>query len=152
MAEPIALPFGLWTRVSRRKQKFNRIRQVAPMCQTAMSSAVQKLLNQLICHFGCGLEWAEGSTSSIVFSRWHQCALPWGHIGATWRIWLNRPPAAAMQLYVKLLWPLVIFITINDHLVVQAQQSAYRCVFSQQLQNKMTFDTDIWHAASPDPI
>jgi len=26
---------------------------------------------------------------SIVFSRWCQCALPSGHIGATWRIWLN---------------------------------------------------------------
>jgi len=31
-AEPIETPFGLWTRVSRRKHKFNRIRQVAPMC------------------------------------------------------------------------------------------------------------------------
>jgi len=28
----IDLPFGLWTRVGRRKQHFNRIRQVAPMC------------------------------------------------------------------------------------------------------------------------
>ena len=32
-AEPIDLPFGLWTRVSRRKHRFNDIRQVAPMCQ-----------------------------------------------------------------------------------------------------------------------
>jgi len=31
-AEPIDLPFGLWTRVGRRKHKFNHIRQVAPMC------------------------------------------------------------------------------------------------------------------------
>jgi len=31
-AEPIDLPFGLWTRVVRRKHKFNHIRQVAPMC------------------------------------------------------------------------------------------------------------------------
>jgi len=31
-AESIDLPFGLWTRVGRRKHKFNRIRQVAPMC------------------------------------------------------------------------------------------------------------------------
>ena len=29
------------------------------------------------------------------------------HIAATWRIWLNRPCAAAMRPYVKLLWPLV---------------------------------------------
>jgi len=26
---------------------------------------------------------------SIVFARWRQCALPWGHIGATWQIQLN---------------------------------------------------------------
>ena len=30
-AEPIDLPFGLWTRVGPRKHKFNRIRQTAPM-------------------------------------------------------------------------------------------------------------------------
>jgi len=27
--------------------------------------------------------------NSIVFARWSQCALPWGHNGATWRIGLN---------------------------------------------------------------
>jgi len=32
MAEPIDLPFRLWTREGRRKHKFNRICQVAPMC------------------------------------------------------------------------------------------------------------------------
>jgi len=31
-AEPIDLPFGLWTPLGRRMHKFNRIRQVAPMC------------------------------------------------------------------------------------------------------------------------
>ena len=30
-AEPIDLPLGLWSRVGRRKHKFNRIRQVVPM-------------------------------------------------------------------------------------------------------------------------
>ena len=33
------------------------------------------------------------------------------HIGATWRIRLNRSCAAAMRPYVKLLWPLVIIVT-----------------------------------------
>jgi len=60
---------------------------------------MQKGLNRLTCHFGCGLGWAEGSTSSIVFTMWHQCALMGGHIGATWRIQLNRPSAAAMHKY-----------------------------------------------------
>ena len=32
MAEPIELRFGLWTGVRRRNHKFDRIRQVAPMC------------------------------------------------------------------------------------------------------------------------
>jgi len=32
IAEPIDLPFRLWTRMGRRKHKFNCIRQVAPMC------------------------------------------------------------------------------------------------------------------------
>jgi len=31
-AEPIDLPFGLWTRVDQRKHKFNHILQVAPVC------------------------------------------------------------------------------------------------------------------------
>jgi len=32
-AEMIDLPFGLWTQLGQRKHSFNRIRQVAPMCQ-----------------------------------------------------------------------------------------------------------------------
>ena len=34
MTESIDLPFGMWTRVGRRKHKLNRIRQMAPMCPT----------------------------------------------------------------------------------------------------------------------
>jgi len=32
-AEPIHLPFRLWTRVGRRIHNFNRIRKMAPMCR-----------------------------------------------------------------------------------------------------------------------
>jgi len=32
-------------------------------------------VNRSICRLGCGLWWAEGSTSSIVLARWRQCAL-----------------------------------------------------------------------------
>jgi len=35
MAEPIDLPFGLWTRVGRKKHKFNRIRQAPSKKGTA---------------------------------------------------------------------------------------------------------------------
>jgi len=62
--------------------------------------AAQERLNRSICRLDCGLGWAEGSTSSIVFARWRQCA----QIGATWPIRLHRPSAAAMRSYVKLLW------------------------------------------------
>jgi len=44
------------------------------------------------------------------FNRIRQVApmcLPSGHIGATWQIRLNRPSAAVMPSYIKLLWPLV---------------------------------------------
>jgi len=43
------------------------------------------------------------------------------HIGATWRIWLNRPCAAAMRPYVKLLWPLVSFENYVQLKIVQRQ-------------------------------
>ena len=72
--------------------------------------AVQKWLNRSICRLGCGLGWTEGSTSSIVFDMWRQCAHMGGHNGATWRIRLNRPSEVTMQSYVKLLWPPAIII------------------------------------------
>jgi len=71
--------------------------------------AVHKRLNRSACRFGCGLGWAEGITSSVIFVRWRQCAL----VGATWRIRLNRLATAAMRPYVKLLWPLVLGVKVN---------------------------------------
>jgi len=44
---------------------------------------VQKRLNRSICRIGCGLEWAEGRTSSIVFARWRQCAVMEGQVAVT---------------------------------------------------------------------
>ena len=35
-------------------------------------SSVQTRMNRSIWRFGCGLEWAEGCTSSIVFATWRQ--------------------------------------------------------------------------------
>jgi len=69
---------------------------------------LQKRLNRSICHLGCGLGWAERSTSSIIFARRRQCTLIGGHIGATWRIRMNRPFATVMRPYVRLLWLLLI--------------------------------------------
>jgi len=60
--------------------------------------AVQKRLNRSICRIGCGLQWAGGCTSSIVFARWRQCALMEGHVAVTCRITLNHPSTATMRL------------------------------------------------------
>jgi len=59
--------------------------------------AVQERLNWSI-RLGCGLQWAAGCTSSIVFARWCQCALMGGHIAATWRIRFNHSSTAAIRL------------------------------------------------------
>jgi len=59
---------------------------------------MQKQLNLSIRHFDCGLKWAEGCTSSIVFARWRQCALVEGHVAVTCRITVNHPCTAAMRL------------------------------------------------------
>jgi len=69
--------------------------------------AVQKRLDQSICHLGCGVGWAEGSTVSIAFARRRQCAHMGGYIGVTWRIQQNCPSAGVMRSFVKLLWLLV---------------------------------------------
>ena len=46
------------------------------------------------------------------------------HIDATWRIRLNRPWAAAMRPYVKLLWPLVIFVLPFKNLTIEMRLPA----------------------------
>jgi len=71
--------------MGRRKHKFNHICQVAPMCPHRTAN------------------WHQ-------FARRCQCAHIRGQIGVTWWIRLNRPSAAAMWSYVKLLWPLVLCI------------------------------------------
>jgi len=35
-------------------------------------------MNRWICRLGCGFNWAEECTSSIVFARWRQCCLGMG--------------------------------------------------------------------------
>ena len=115
------MPFGLWARTGPRNHKLDGVQipygkrqfleKVAPTVEYRdfLLWAMQKRLNRSICCLSCALGWAEGSTSSIVFSRWRQYALMDGHIGATWRIRLNCPSAAAMRPYVKLFWPLVLW-------------------------------------------
>jgi len=69
-------------------------------CKVLALSAVScaKRLNLSICHFDCGLEWAKGCRSSIVFARWRRCALVEGHVAVTCQITVNHLSAAAMCL------------------------------------------------------
>ena len=113
MAEPINLLFGLWTWVGRRKQEFNRIRQMAPLYTilivfarwrqcTRRHSAVNcaRTTEPIDLPFGLWTGVGQGKQKFIIFARWRQCDHMGGHVGATWRIRLN------CSSYVKLLRPL----------------------------------------------
>jgi len=73
--------------------------------------AVQKRLNRSIYCLGCGLQWAEGCTNSIVFGRWGLMLMC--HHGRTRCRRLSNTTEPSVYggdaPYVKLLWPLVIF-------------------------------------------
>jgi len=127
--EPTEMPFGLWIQVGPRKHVLDWAqitqakgqllgeRTCPGMLDDTLPWAVQKWPNQSICRLSCGLGLAEGSISSIVFARWRQCAchaLTGRHIGARQQIRLNRPSAAAMLPYIKLLSPLII---ITAHVI-----------------------------------
>jgi len=120
------MPFRLWTRTGPKNHELHGgpeplawegaiLGKGSPIVKYRdfLPWVVQKRLNRLIYCLGCGLGWAEGSTSSIVFARWRQCPHMGRYIGATWRIRLNRPSAAAMRSCVKLLWPLVKYPTTS---------------------------------------
>ena len=123
MAETIKLPFAFWTRVGPMNHILNEVHmptwegaivsgKQANHCKIWRHSAVvcAKTLNWSRYLFGCGLDWAEVCTSSIVFTRWHQCALMEGHVAVTCRITLDRLSTATMP-YVKLFWPLARWVS-----------------------------------------
>ena len=83
------------------KGKFWGERIVHCKVEDLLPWALQKQLNRSICHMGCELRWAEGSISSIIFARWHQCAHMGKHNSATWRI---RPNRAQMSNFWRFLW------------------------------------------------
>jgi len=92
--------------------------QGLPLLTIGLSAvSCAKWQNRSICHSGCGLVWAEESTSSIVFARCRQCALMGGQISTNCRIRLNHPSAEAMRLM-----SLVIF----GHAHLDSRQTAER--------------------------
>jgi len=81
--------------------------------------AVQKRLSRSICRLGCGLGWAEGSRSSIVFARWRQCQAQVQSylLGGT-----NVPslegtlaPSGEYDWPVRLLWRYSLISNYSDH-------------------------------------
>jgi len=109
-AEQIETPFRLWPRMGPRNHVFDRVQQfflggkeeTIVKYKDFLQSAVRESTNRSIYRLDCGVGWAEGRISSIVFARWRQCAHMERHVGGTWRIRLNRPSAAAMWSYVIL--------------------------------------------------
>jgi len=111
-AEPIEMPFGLWTRVGPRKHVFQGAQIPHVKGQLLMEWTCRAWPTTPCCEL-CKNGWTNWFAIWVVDSggpkEAHvQSYLPGGTIGATWQIRLNRPSAAAMRPYVKLLWPLVI--------------------------------------------
>jgi len=116
MAELIEMPFGLWTEVCPRKHCIRW--GPDPQCQgeiikgrdmprharrhSAISCA--EMAVQIDLPFGLWTRVGRRKHSSIIFARWHQCAL----IGALWWIWLNCTSETVMWPFVKLRWPFVL--------------------------------------------
>jgi len=90
--DAIVMPFGLWAQNSPRNHELDGVQIPHKKGQfwgkgssivkyrDFLPWAVHKLPNWSICRLGCGLGWAEGSTSSIVFARRRQCARMAGHM------------------------------------------------------------------------
>jgi len=70
--------------------------------RTVLQTVAQKRLNRSICCLGCGLGWAEGSTSSTVFAKWRQCALTGGTFAV---VRLRRRCGLMSNYFDHLLWP-----------------------------------------------
>jgi len=116
--EPINLPFG-FVDLDGPKQaqvqsylqggaivhSFNRIYQVAPMYTTCCRELCTKRLNRSIYRLGCGLGWAEGSTSSVIFARWRRCP----HNGKTH--WHHLANTTEPSVYVAAIWSCQITLT-----------------------------------------
>jgi len=84
MAKSIVVPLGLWSQNVPWNHELDGIKFLhekgqfwgkgSPISRDFLSWAVRKWLYWSICCLSCGLGWAEGSTSSIVFGRLGQYA------------------------------------------------------------------------------
>jgi len=65
MAEPIVMPFGVWALTG----PVNHDLDDGPDSPMETGNFGGKG-RRFICHLGCGLRWAKGNTSLVVFARW----------------------------------------------------------------------------------
>jgi len=94
-AEPIEMSFGWWASMGPRNHALDGV-QKPPWERVILEErgahwSCAKTAEPIDLPFGLWTRVSRiGSTSSIVFARWRQCAVIGGHIGATWQIRLNH--------------------------------------------------------------
>jgi len=72
------MPFGLWARIGIGNHVLDGVHVCRGMGNlgervTHCKGLSAETAESIDLPLGCGLGWAEGSTSSIVFTRWRQC-------------------------------------------------------------------------------
>ena len=104
-SKPLKMPFGLWTRVGRRKHEFSHDCQVAPMCPHGRVP---------MCPHRRVPVSPDGRAPVSPDGRAH------------WRHLVNCPSVVAMRSYVKLLWPLVFIIATVHRLSSRGRWLSWR--------------------------
>jgi len=101
-AEPVEMPFWLWIRLGPRKHRLHGVK--IPMQRGNFRGKYMSGHDRRHCRQLCKNGRRDRDAIWVADSgRPQEVCVTWGHIGATWRIRLNRPCAAAMRPYVKLL-------------------------------------------------
>jgi len=134
----IEMPFGLWTRMGHILDKGPdpqwegaTLRPIVKY-RDLLPWAVQKQLNQLRCHSGCGLKWVHGSTI-----RW----------GAYWRIQLNGPCVVAMRPFCQI--TLMTCWTVRRRITdvnLESSHGTTRC--KEEILSCIELTEEHWHIAS----
>jgi len=103
----LRMPFGMWTWVGPGNHVLIGVQ--IPPCRGVISGGKKRPAVKY--RILCRELWRNGWLVVIGIGTWVDPRKHYWmgvHTGATWPIRLNRPCAAAMRPYVKLLWPLVI--------------------------------------------
>ena len=120
------MPFGLWARMGPRNHVLDGVQRCGGTLPWQPILGLILLLTGFVWTIATRQLVTEGFEWSADRCRYRRYPVPKGrchgnyfwlsiygvHIGATWRIRLNRACAAAMWPYVKLLWSLVIIIIV----------------------------------------